>query len=63
MSKKQNDNQVDLKLDKLIEYLKAGEQRVQKKINKNDIVLVIGNTGAGKFKYTKNLIQMILVFD
>ena len=47
MSKKQNDNQVDLKLDKLIEYLKAGEQRVQKKINKNDIVLVIGNTGAG----------------
>ncbi len=31
----------------LFQYLNECNEKIQKKINKNDLVLVIGNTGAG----------------
>ncbi len=32
----------------LYKYLTEANEKIHKKINNNDIVLVIGNTGAGK---------------
>lgn len=41
-----NDENFDA--EKLLGYFVTANERIHKKINKNDIVLVIGNTGSGK---------------
>ncbi len=56
MSRKpiKEENNIELNLDKLLNYILTGEERIQKKIKKNDVVLVLGNTGAGKIQKILN---------
>ena len=55
MSRKQvKEENIELNLDKLLNYMLIGEERIQKKIKKNDVVLVLGNTGAGKIQKMLN---------
>lgn len=41
------DNSENFDSEKLFTYLREANDKIHKKINNNDIVLVIGNTGAG----------------
>lgn len=46
-----NDDMDVFNSEKLLGYLKEGSQKIYNRINQNDIVLVLGNTGSGKHKF------------